>query len=95
LLPGGVNPRDLDGDGFDDDTGEPVPVTEGEGAEAGEDQAANEGGEMTVEACLALRPDLVPVVTAAAGEAGLASFRSLRVSAVPPPFAAMVPAECR
>jgi hypothetical protein len=88
----GTNPRDQDGDGKDDETGEPV---EPEGEKSGDEQADGDAAEMTVAECLVLRPDLVALVEQAAGEGGLAAIKSLRVSAVPPPYNGLVPAECR
>jgi hypothetical protein len=92
--PAGANPRDQDGDGKDDETGEPVKP---EGEESGDEQADEDAGEMTVAKCLELRPDLEPLLRAATGnnEGALASIKSLLVSGVPAQFSSMVPAECR
>jgi len=55
--PAGANPRDQDGDGKDDETGEPV---EPDGENANPDQADSEegGGPKTVQSCLAAHPEL-------------------------------------
>jgi hypothetical protein len=42
-----------------------------------------------------MRPDLLPTLQQTVGDAALAAIKTLRVSQVPPPYAAMVPAECR
>jgi prepilin-type N-terminal cleavage/methylation domain-containing protein len=95
--PGGTNPRDLDADGKDDETGEPVAsdATDTNGDNAGDEQGDEQAGGMTVAQCLALAPQLVPKLESFGGPGFVSSVKSLRVSAVPPPFSAMIPAACR
>jgi Type II secretion system (T2SS), protein J len=93
----GANPRDVDGDGVDDQTGEPV-ASDGndvDGDDVGDAQDGDEAGEMTVAECLAVAPQVVPMLEALGGPEFVASVKSLRLSAVPPAFSAMIPAECR
>ncbi len=59
--PAGANPRDQDGDGKDDETGEPVAPDD---QNADTDQANNEegGGQKTVQNCLSAHPELQALV---------------------------------
>ena len=90
---GGPNPRDVDGDGKDDETGEPVASDATDGT--GDEQEGGEAGEMTVAECLAVAPQVAPMLEALGGPEFVASVKSLRLSAVPPPYSAMIPAACR
>jgi type II secretory pathway component PulJ len=92
-VPAGANPRDQNGDGKDDVTGEPVPNTAADASGDGQDDEV--GGEMTVAQCLALAPEFVPVLERQGGPGFVASVKSLRLSAVPPQFSAWIPAACR
>jgi prepilin-type N-terminal cleavage/methylation domain-containing protein len=92
-VPAGANPRDQNGDGKDDETGEPVPS---DAADASADaQDDGEAGEMTVEQCLAVAPQLSPLLENLGDPGLVASIKSLRLSAVPPAYRAMIPAACR
>jgi len=93
-LPGDTNPRDQDGDGKDDETGEPV-ASDATGQNAGDEQDDEMAGEMTVAQCLAVAPELVPMLESQGGPGFVASVKSLRLSAVPPQFSAWIPAACR
>ena len=98
-LPGAVNPRDQDGDGLDDETGEPLPPADGAGDGSG--STADDGAAgMTVAECLAANPTLNAQVQAlAAADPQVAalvdSFRGQPVSAVPPNPFITIPADCR
>jgi 3-methyladenine DNA glycosylase/8-oxoguanine DNA glycosylase len=92
-VPGAKNPRDRDGDGRDDETGEVISddATDSAGDEEGDEDA----GEMTVAQCLAVAPQLAPLLEDLGDPSLVASIKSLRLSAVPPPYSAMIPAACR
>ncbi len=91
--PASTNPRDLDGDGKDDETGEPVASDASNLSGGGADD--EQAGEMTVAECLAVAPEVVPMLESMGGPGFVASVKSLRLSAVPPQFSAMIPAACR
>ena len=92
-VPGRTNPRDLNGDGKDDETGEPIPNAAADAS--GDAQDDGEAGDMTVAECLAMAPEGVPMLESLGGPGLVASVKSLRLSAVPPQFRAMIPAACR
>jgi prepilin-type N-terminal cleavage/methylation domain-containing protein len=96
-VPGATNPRDQDGDGKDDVTGEPVPrdATNTSAENTGDEQEDAETGEMTVAQCLAVAPQLAPLLENLGDPGLVASIKSLRLSAVPPQFSSWIPAACR
>jgi prepilin-type N-terminal cleavage/methylation domain-containing protein len=95
LLPGGVNPRDLDGDGLDDETGEPVPPpTADADADGGGEQADGSPGELTAEACLALHPEFAGLI-AGVDPALVDSLKSQKASVAAAMLQFPVPADCR
>jgi hypothetical protein len=88
-------PGDEDSDGIPDEEddvdndGDDTPAAD-EG-----DQADEAAPEMTVEQCLAAAPELVPMLETLGGPGLISSIKSLKLSAVPSPFNAMIPAACR
>jgi hypothetical protein len=90
--PGGTNPRDQDGDGKDDETGEAVSTDDQNPADG--DQAEEAAPEMTVAECLALAPQLASQLDGL-DPSLVSSIKSLRLSALPPPYSTLIPAACR